>query len=73
MNGSIELLDIELSNITKQTRYWFALDGTTWGIGDLEGDICLLDDQGFDVDLLGNIKTLNRLLPEYLHQAGVAL
>lgn len=50
----------------EQTRYWFGVDGVNWCISDTNGDLQLLDFQGYPVSTVLKYNLIfNTLCEEY--------
>ena len=63
---SINFIEKDQDWANETTRYWFDVDGTNYCIADQNGDLTLLDDEGFPIEEQNDHNRIKAaLIPHY--------
>jgi len=63
---NIEYKDKEQVWQDETTRYWFSVDGTDYGLADRNGELTLLDFEGYPIDEVNDHEHIKAaLIPHY--------
>ena len=64
--SNIQFIEKDQNWQNERTNYWFEVDGESWALSDQNGELTLLDSEGYPVEDCndqGSVKDL--LIPEY--------